>query len=285
MEQRRLGRTGHMSSVVIFGAAAFWQIDQQTADEALDRALAYGVNHIDVAPQYGLGEERVGRWLPPHRDQFFLGCKTLEREREPAWAELHRSLEKLHTDHFDLYQLHSVGSFEELDKAMRPGGAIETLAKARDQGLTRFLGITGHGLPTPAVHAAALERFDFDTVMFPIHPRLYADANYRRDAERLLALCIQRDVGVQIIKAITRGPWGEQPKAYTTWYQPFDQQREIEQGVRFALSQPGVTGIPSAGDVRLLPMVLEAAKSFRPMERAEQDALIQQAAALEPLFT
>jgi predicted aldo/keto reductase-like oxidoreductase len=285
MEKRQLGRTGHMSSVVIFGAAALSQVDQETADEALDEMLAYGVNHIDVAPSYGHAEERIGRWLPPHRDKFFLGCKTLERERDAAWAELHRSLEKLQTDHFELYQFHAIGTFEELDKAMKPGGAIETLVRARDEGLTRFLGITGHGIQTPAVHAAALERFDLDTVMFPIHPRLYADANYRRDTERLLDMCIQRGVGAMIIKSVTRGPWGALDKSYSTWYQPYDQQKAIEQGVRFVLSQSGVTGIPSAGDVRLLPMVLEAGKRFQPMSQEEQAALIQESAALEPLFT
>lgn len=284
MEKRRLGRTGHMSSVIIFGTAAFWEIDQQGANAALDMARAAGVNHIDVAPQYGLAEERLGPWLEQRRDQFFVGCKTLERERDAAWAQLHESLGKLRTDHLELYQLHAVGTFDELDKAFAPGGAIEALARARDEGLTRYLGITGHGLQAPAVHAAAVERFDFDTVMFPIHPRLYADADYRRDAERLLDLCARRDVGVMIIKAVTKGPWGEKPKAYNTWYEPYDKQREIQQGVRFALSQHPVTGIPSAGDVRLLPMVLEAGKNFQPMSAAEQAALIEASRALEPLF-
>lgn len=284
MEKRRLGRTGHMSSVIIFGTAAFWEIDQQGANAALDMARAAGVNHIDVAPQYGLAEERLGPWLEQRRDQFFVGCKTLERERDAAWAQLHESLGKLRTDHLELYQLHAVGTFEELDKAFAPGGAIEALARARDEGLTRWLGITGHGLQAPAVHAAALERFDFDTVMFPIHPRLYADADYRRAAERLLDLCARRDVGVMIIKAVTKGPWGEKPKAYNTWYEPYDKQREIEQGVRFALSQHPVTGIPSAGDVRLLPMVLEAGKNFQPMNAVEQAALIEASRVLEPLF-
>lgn len=284
MQQRRLGRTGHMSSIVIMGTAAFWEISQQDADKALDLALAKGVNHIDVAPQYGQAEERTGPWLESRRDQFFVGCKTLERERQPAWVELQRSLEKLRTDHLDLYQLHAVGTFEELDQAMAPGGAIETLMEAREQGLTRWLGITGHGIDVAKVQAEALERFDFDTVMFPIHPRLYGDPEYRKDTEHLLKLCAERDVGVMIIKAVTKGPWGEQPKAYNTWYQPHDKQAQIETGVRFALSQPGVTGIPSAGDVRLLPMILDSAERYQPMTADEQEQAIRESLALEPLF-
>lgn len=285
METRRLGRTGHMSTVVIFGAAAFWEIDQESANAALDMALEAGVNHIDVAPQYGQGEERVGGWLEPYRDRFFLGCKTLERERGAAWAELHRSLQKLRTDALDLYQLHSVGTFEELDKAMKPGGAIEALIEARERGLTKYLGITGHGLNTPAVHLEALERFDFDTVMFPINPVLYANASYREATERLLDVCQQRDVGVMVIKSVAKGPWGDRPKQYNTWYEPYDLQGKITGSVHFALSQQPVAGIAAAGDIRLLLMILRAAETFQTLSRAEQDALIAEAQTLEPLFT
>jgi aryl-alcohol dehydrogenase-like predicted oxidoreductase len=284
MEKRRLGRTNHLSSVVIFGAAAFSNVSQEQANDSLDLALAHGVNHLDVAPAYGQAEERIGPWLESRRDQFFLGCKTLERSREGAWTQLRRSLEKLHTDQFELYQLHAVTSSEELDQALSPGGAIEALMQAREQGLTRWLGITGHGIHTPAIFAAALERFDFDTVMYPIHPRLYADPQYRRDSERLLQMAADRDVGVMIIKSITRAAWGTQTQNYNTWYQPYDTQKEIESGVRFALSQPGVAGIPSAADVRLLPMVLEAAEHFTPMSQDEQETLIEQSRELDPMF-
>lgn len=285
MERRRLGRTNHMSSVVIFGAAAFWEIDRETAEQALDTALAAGVNHIDVAPQYGQGEERVGPWLESRRERFFLGCKTLERGRAEAWAELHRSLDKLRTEQLDLYQLHAVGTFEELDAAFATGGAIEALIEAKEKKLARYLGITGHGLDTPRVHLEALQRFDFDTVMFPINPVLYANADYRRDTERLLETCTARDVGVMVIKSIAKGPWGDKPKVYNSWYEPFDQQEAITMGVRFALSQPGVTCIASAADVRLLPMVLKAGQEYAPLSADEQAEAIVQAAALEPLFT
>ncbi len=285
MQTRRLGRTGHFSSLVIFGAAAFYHdIRQEEADQALDLAASYGVNHIDIAPTYGFAEMRTGPWLEGRRDRFFLGCKTIMRDRPSAWAELHRSLLLLRTDHFDLYQLHAVTTLAELDAATGSGGALEALIEAREKGLTRWLGITGHGMQAPAVFIEALNRFDFDTVMFPIHPRLYADPDYRRDAERLLDLCRQRDVGVQIIKAITRGAWGSQPRKYNTWYQPYDTEAHISQGVRFALSQPGVTAIPSAGAVPLLPMVLEAGKNFTPMSADEQAALVEASRDLTLMF-
>ncbi len=283
MEQRRLGRTGHMSSVIIFGTAAFWEIDQDSANAALDLAAARGVNHIDVAPQYGQAEERLGPWLEHRRDQFFVGCKTQQRTKEGAWSELRRSLQRLRLSTLDLYQLHAIGTFEELDKAFAPDGAIETLKEAREAGLTRYLGITGHGLQTPAVHAAALERFDFDTIMFPLNPPLYANPDYRRDTERLLKMAAERNVGVMIIKSVARGPWGEQAKKYKTWYEPFEEAAMIESWVRFALSQP-ITGLPSAGDVRLLPAVLDAGENFTPLGEDEQARLIETAADLQPLF-
>lgn len=285
MQKRRLGRTNHESSIIIFGSAAFWDISQEEANAALDMARQAGVNHIDVAPQYGQAEERVGNWLPAYRDEFFLGCKTQEREREAAWQELHRSLEKLQTQQLDLYQLHAIGTMEELDKAFAPGGAIEALQEAKAKGLTRYLGITGHGIDTPNVHAEALHRFDFDTVMFPIHPRLYADAAYRQATEALLALCADKDVGVMIIKSVTKGPWDNRDNAtYNTWYEPYDKQTHIQQGVNFALSLPQVAAVPSAGDVRLLPMVLQAGQNYQPMTADEREALIQTSTQHDPLF-
>jgi aryl-alcohol dehydrogenase-like predicted oxidoreductase len=287
MEKRKLGRTGHMSSVAIFGGAAFDEtITQEQANAALDMAFGAGINHIDIAPTYGTGmaETRLGPWLESRRDKFFLGCKTTNRTRKGAWAELHRSLALLRTDSLDLHQLHAVTSFEELDAALGPGGAIETLMDAREKGLARFLGITGHGMQAPAVFAAALERFDFDTVMFPINPVLYAIPDYRRDTERLLEMCAEREVGVMVIKSIAKGPWGSQNRDYNTWYQPYDHQAKIDLGVRFALSLHPVTGIPTAGDVRLLPMVLDAVRRFQPMDEAEQEAAISEANALDSIF-
>lgn len=283
MEKRRLGRTDHMSSVVIFGAAAFWALDQETANKTLDAVLKAGVNHIDIAPSYGRAEVLTGPWLKDHREQFFLGCKTEKRDKVSAWTDLHKSLALLHTDRFDLYQLHAIGTLQELGKAMSAGGAFETLLEAREQGLTRYLGITGHGMHAPAVHSVALDRFDFDTVMFPIYPALFANANYRRDAMALLKKCVERDVGVMVIKSVAKQAWGDRSRSYNTWYEPLDQQDVVDKAMRFALSQPGVTGVPSTGDVNILPMVLQAAEKFQPMPEADQQALIDSMQDL-PLF-
>lgn len=288
METRRLGRTNHQSTLVIMGTAAFWEIDQEGANAALDLAQSYGVNHIDVAPQYGNAQRVLGEWLaaePGRRANFFIGCKTLERSRDAAWADLENSFKLLHTDHLELYQLHAITTQEELDAALAPGGAIETLVEARAQGLVDYLGLTGHGLQAPALQLQALQRFDFDTLMVPIYPALYASAQYRRDMAALLAEAQARDVGIMAIKSAARGAWPAGVKTHQTWYQPYTTYPEVERGVRFALSQPGVTAIPSVGDVRILPLVLKAAENFRPMTPEEQEAAIAATAGETPIFT
>jgi aryl-alcohol dehydrogenase-like predicted oxidoreductase len=273
MQKRRLGRTGHESSVVILGTAAFWSIDQEGANHTLSVALERGINHIDVAPQYGNAQAVVGPWLQTRRDLFFLGCKTLERTRDAAWADLQNSLKLLRTDWIDLYQFHAVIRPDELDTIFGPDGAIHAFTDARDQGLVRYLGITTHGMLAPDVAREALERFDLDTIMLPINPRLYADADYRTRTERVLALCEARDVGVQVIKSIAKEPWGEREKAYNPWYEPYDTPEKIEPAVHFALSQP-VSVIASAAEVTLLPSIIDAAETFAPMSEDKQAALI-----------
>ncbi len=276
METRPLGRTGHHSSVVMMGTAAFWRTEPATAHAALDLAIANGVNHIDVAPQYGNAEDQTGSWLKSTglRDRLFLGCKTLERTREGAAAELNRSLVKLNTDHFDLYQFHAVTDWQALDAIFAPGGALEAFVAAREAGKVRHLGITGHGLLAPTLFIEALRRFDLDTVMFPINPRHYALPDYRAEAEKLLALCQERGVGVMVIKALAKGPWGEKEKTHACWYEPYTDAENVTNGVRFALSQPGVTGLASTGDVTLLPLIFQAAHAFAPLSPAEQEAMI-----------
>ena len=283
METRRFGRTGHMSTVAIFGAAALWEVDQAEADAAMERAIAAGVNHIDVAPSYGIAEERVGPWLARERDRFFVGCKTMERSKDGAARELRQSLGRLQIDHFDLYQLHAITSLKELDEATRRGGALEAAIEARDAGLTRYIGITGHGVDSPAVFIEALRRFDFDSVLFPLNFVQYANPTYRRHSEELLRQCRAKDVGTMIIKSIAKGLWGEQIKTHTTWYQPFTDAEHIQQAVNFALSQD-VTGLCTAGDTRLLPLVLRACDRYAAMSESEQEALIATAEAYEPLF-
>lgn len=283
MQTRRFGRTNHWSTVAIFGAAALWTATQAEADAVMEQIIAAGVNHMDVAPSYGLAEERIGPWMPRVRSQFFLGCKTMERTAEGAAAELRRSLERLHVDSFDLYQIHAITTMAELDAATRPGGALDAIVAARQEGLTKYIGITGHGVDSPAIFREALRRFDFDSVLFPLNFVQYSNPVFRANAEMLLAECRSRNVGVMIIKSIARSPWNGQPRTHQTWYRPFTEPDSIQQAVNFALSQD-VTGLCTAGDRQLLPLVLNACAAFTPMDPAEQEALIATAGQFAPLF-
>jgi predicted aldo/keto reductase-like oxidoreductase len=284
MERRRLGRSGHLSSLVAFGTAGIGRVDQAVADRAIRVVLEHGVNHVDVAPTYGEAELRLRPWMPELRArQIFLGCKTKQRTREAARAELGRSLERLGTDRVDLYQLHAVCKRHELDECTAKDGALEALLQARGEGLVRWLGITGHAHDAPRTHLEALRRFDFDTVMFPLNFVLWADPDYRRDALALLEACRERDVGVHIIKSVAKDPWGDRPKTHTTWYEPFTDQPTIDRAVAFVLSQP-VTTLCSVGDVTVLPKVLDAAERFRPLEAAAQEALLATASRYHSPF-
>lgn len=283
METRRLGRTGHLSTVAILGAVAFGQVSQAETDRAMETVLRFGVNHIDVAPSYGEAELRLGPWMEKARQRFFLGCKTMERSRESAIQELRQSLSNLRTDHFDLYQIHAVTTEEELNQALGSGGAIEALLEAREKGWTRFLGITGHGAQAPSLFIQALERFDFDTILFPINYIQYTNPEYRQQAARLLKICREKDVGTMIIKSVARGEWGEKDQQYDTWYEPFDEPAHIQEAVNFALSQD-ITGICTAGDIQILPMVLSACENYRALSDEEQLALIDKGKEFQPLF-
>jgi aryl-alcohol dehydrogenase-like predicted oxidoreductase len=284
MEKRRFGRSGHMSTVAIFGAAAFWEIEQRDADRVMEMVIEAGVNHIDVAPSYGQAEQRIGPWMPRERDRFFLGCKTMERTREAAWSEMQKSFKLLQTDYFDLYQLHAVTSMEELDACTMAGGALEALLEARKQGLIRHIGITGHGIDSPAIYIEALKRFDFDSVLFPLNFVQMSIPEFRTSAEALIADCKAKDVGTMVIKTITKGPWGEKQKTATTWYEPFDRMEEIQQAVNFALSYE-VTGLCTAGDIKVLPLVLKACQNFSYVSQPEREAMIQSGQQFEALFT
>lgn len=283
MEKRRFGRTGHMSTVVIFGAFAVGQVGQREADATMELLMAHGVNHIDVAPSYYDAELRLGPWMEKYRDRFFVGCKTQLRSRDEAWDELQQSLGRLRMDAFDLYQLHAVTSMEELDLCTAPSGSLQAILDARDQGLTRYIGITSHGLQAPAVQLEALRRFDFDSLLFPVNFKLWADDDYRKDLQTLLELAADRDVGTMVIKAWAKQPWGEREHEYHTWYEPFDDSDMVAKALRFALSQP-VTGAISAGDSRLLPAILAAAEAFEPMDAEEQSALLAKAPEYDIIF-
>jgi aryl-alcohol dehydrogenase-like predicted oxidoreductase len=283
MKTRRLGRTGHESTLAIFGAAAFFEISQSDADDAMKLVIEAGVNHIDVAPLYGQAEERLGPWLAKERDRFFLGCKTEERKKKDAAAEMRRSLERLQVDSFDLYQLHAVCTMEELDQVTGSEGALEAIVEAREEGLTRLIGITGHGMEAPSVFLEALRRFDFDTVLFPLNFVLFARSSYKQEAQELLRQCQERDVGVMIIKSIAKGPWGKKERVHGTWYEPFEEPETIQRAVDFALSQD-VTGLVTAGDTVFMPKVLAACERFTPMSDEEQEALIAEGSSYELIF-
>ncbi|MFC1996444.1 aldo/keto reductase [Chloroflexota bacterium] len=275
MLTRRFGRTEHLSTVAIFGAAALYDGTSEMADKAMEQILVTGVNHIDIAPGYGKAEDLVGPWIEKTRDQFFLGCKTQLRTKEAAAQELRRSLEKLRIDKFDLHQLHAVTNFEELDQVTSTGGALEALVEARDEGLTDYIGITGHGNLAPQVYLEALRRFDFDTVLFPINFVQFNISEYRDNALELLNVCQEKDIGVMIIKSVARRPWGERKHTYDCWYEPFDVPEIIQESVNFALSQPGVTGLCTTGDITILPLFLQACQNYQEMTPSSEKNLIE----------
>ncbi len=283
METRPFGRSGHMSTVAIFGAAAFWEISQPDADRVMEQVIEAGINHIDVAPSYGQGEERLGPWMKRERDRFFLGCKTMERSKDGVWKELRQSLQRLQTETFDLYQFHAVTTLDELDAIFAKGGALEAVLEARQQGLFKYIGITGHGVDSPAIYLEALRRFDFDSILFPLNFVQMANPVYRKNTEELLRVCRERNVGTMIIKTITKGPWGEKAHTANTWYEPFADPETIQRAVNFALSYD-VTGLCTAGDTRILPLVLQACKNFSRLSDTEREAMIQSGQAFQPLF-
>jgi aryl-alcohol dehydrogenase-like predicted oxidoreductase len=284
METRRFGRIGHMSTVAIFGAAAFSEVSQEEADKAMELIIEAGVNHIDIARSYGEAELRVGPWMPRERDRFFLGSKTTQRTKEDAWKELQESLKRLQIEALDLYQIHAITTMEELDAVTMKGGALEAFVEARREGLTKFIGITGHGVNAPQIYLEALRRFDFDSVLFPLNFVQMANPEFRKYAEELIAICKARDVGTMVIKAITKGPWGEKQHTATTWYEPFDKIEEIQRGVNFALSYE-VTGLCTAGDTRVLPLFLQACENFSRLNKDEMEEMIKSGREYEPLFS
>jgi aryl-alcohol dehydrogenase-like predicted oxidoreductase len=273
METRRLGRLGHPSSVLIYGGAALSDATQEDADLSIQTALDSGINHFDTAADYGDSELRMGPWMSRVRDRIFLATKTGDRDATAAYQSILRSLERLRVDRVDLIQLHSVGSFEELQSVTQPGGAVEGAWRARDEGLVGGIGITGHGMQAPAVHLEALRRFAFDTVLTPYNFHLARDVAYLRAFDALAEEALAKDVGVMAIKAIARNLWkhGEAPR-FTTWYEPLDEQPTIDGAVEFALRRPEITGLCTAGEMRLLPMMIEAERRRGALDAADAEA-------------
>ena len=258
----RFGNTGHMSARTLLGAAAFGQITQQEADTTLELALSHGINHVDTAANYEESELRLGSWIARHGKSFFLATKTEERTAEKARQEIHRSLERLQVDRVDLIQLHNLVEPEAWQTALGPGGALEAAIAAREEGLVRFIGITGHGLAAPSSHQKALERFPFDSVLFPFSYILSQKTDYWSDVQSLLKLCAERNVAVQTIKAIVRAPWGNRSQTRATWYEPLEEQQEIDLAVHWVLGHPQVF-LNTVGDVNVMPKVFDAAERFQ----------------------
>ena len=269
IEKRKFGKTGHMSSSVIFGGAALWNESRNTADKMLDLLLEYGVNHIDVAQGYGDAELRIGAWMDTYRKDFFLATKTMERTYKGARESILRSLDRLRTDHLDLMQLHSLTNPIEWDQAMGSEGALEAIREAKSEGLVRFIGVTGHGWTSAAMHQKSIEYFDFDSILMPWNWFVANYRNYPRDFKNTLELCRKKNIAVQTIKAVARGPYAAGMKqSHATWYQPLEDKESIKKSVDWVLSFKEIF-LNSVGDVNILPIVLSAAKNLgnRPSEK------------------
>ncbi len=281
--QADFGRTGHKSTRVIFGAASLGHVSQKVADQTLELLLRHGVNHIDTAASYGDSELRIAPWLKREPGRFFLATKVDKRDEHGAREQLQRSLDRLGVDHVDLWQMHSLADPIEWDQALSPGGALDAALTAREEGLIKWIGVTGHGTQIAATHRRSLDRFDFDSVLLPYNFITMQNAYYRENFDALAAACEERHVAVQTIKSIALRPWMQREHTRTTWYQPLESADDIDLAVWWVLARQGVF-LNSVGDVDLLPRVLDSASRFdqQPTDQA-MEALVERSHA-EPLF-
>jgi aryl-alcohol dehydrogenase-like predicted oxidoreductase len=274
MEHRRLGRLGRENSVLIFGGAALAEVSEEEADRAISLALEAGVDHFDTAADYGDSELHYGRWMPEIRDQIFLSTKMGERDGDAARRQIEASLERLQVDRVDLIQLHAVGDLEDLDRATRSGGSLESAAEAREEGLVGAVGITGHGHEAPATHLEALRRYPFDTVLTPWNYILSTNESYSRAFEALVEEIERQDAGLMTIKTVSRRNWPEgnplEGQRRATWYEPFEEQEYVDAAVSFVLAREEITGIPMVGDTSLIETMIEAERRRMPLEEAEE---------------
>ncbi len=271
------GRTKHASTRIIFGAYALSNATKAQANDVLEMLLKFGINHIDTARMYGAAEERIGEWMEQHRDDFFLATKSRSRSYEGAWKDLQQSLSKLRVDYVDLWQMHGLTNPVSWEKVMAPDGALEAFTEARKQGLVRYLGVTGHGSKVPAMHLRSLERFDFDSVLLPYNYLQMQNPRYASDFNELVGLCRKRNVAVQTIKSVSRRPWGRRSKTCNTYfYEPLENQAAIDKSVHWVLGLQN-SFLITAGDMRILPRVLDAATRFekRPSD-SEMDAIVKE---------
>lgn len=276
METRRLGKTNHLSTVVTYGAYAVGEATQDVADAAIEDVLSRGVNHFDIAPSYAEAELRLGDYLKRHpQPDLFISTKTQQRDKAGAREELLRTLDRLGRDQHQLYQLHAVGTIEELERCFAPGGSMEAILEAREEGLVANIGITGHGWQSAATHRAALERFPFATVMTSCNRFMYEDPAFRQDWQALVARCQADDVGIHVLKATAKGAWGNQRPTHHTWYEPFTERDDVAAAVAWVLHQP-VTTLCSAGDLALFPAICAAAEGYRERGAEPATALLAQ---------
>ncbi len=278
------GRSGHLSTRALFGAAAFYDVDQPTADRTMDLLVERGVNHIDTASSYGKAELRLGPWLKDNRDSVFLATKTEQRTYQDARDELHRSLELMNIDNVDLWQMHVLVDENDWKTAMGPGGTLEAFIEARDEGLVKWLGVTGHGLNVCEMHRRSLERFDFDSVLLPWNWAMSRNTEYAADFARLHNLCMERNVAFQLIKTVCHRSWREdENKTRDCWYKPLEDQRDLDAALHWAMGIEG-SFINTVGDVNLLPRVLDAVADFDSVPSDEEMARKADSGKWEPLF-
>jgi len=285
ISQQTFGRTGHASTRLLFGSYALNKATPAEADRILELLLEYGVNHIDTAPMYGNAEKRIGPWMEKHRGAFFIATKTRKRTYREAWAGLQRSLECLQVDYVDLWQMHGLTNLPGWERAMGSGGALEAFVEAREKGLVRFLGVTGHGIHAPAMHLRSLERFSFDAVMFPLNYALMQNPRYAADVRALVTQCRERQVATQAIKSIARWPCRGRSQTYNTFfYEPLEDQAAIDKAVHWVLGCPDIFLI-TAGDMQLLPKVLDAATRFAARPADTEMATLVDGLNMRPVFS
>ena len=257
----KFGNTGHKSSRTIFGGAAFWSVTQDEADSTLDLLLKYGINHIDTAASYGDSEIRIGPWMREHRNKFFLATKTEKRTYLEAKEELHRSLDRLKVDYVDLWQMHNLVNPEQWQTAQNKGGTIDAFIEAKEEGLVRYIGVTGHGLAAPRRHLQSLELYQFNSVLLPYNFIMMQDEKYAVDFKKLEKYCLENKVAIQTIKAISKGALGDKKSKHAVWYDPLDDPKSISNAVQWSMGNPNIF-INTVGDIHLLKLVLKAAANF-----------------------
>lgn len=281
--KKAFGRTGHQSTRLLFGAAAFGDVTQDEADQTMELLMEHGINHIDTAASYGESELRLGPWMEKHRQEFFLATKTGERSYDGAKAQFERSLRRLRVSEVDLIQLHYLVGEEEWEAAMGPNGALKYLQEAREQGLVKYIGVTGHDVAIAGMHQKSLRHFDFDSVLLPYNYLMMQNETYRVGFEEVVRLCKETNCAIQTIKSITRRPYPNQRRSHSTWYQPLTDQPSIDKAVHWALGNEDVF-LNTVGDITLLPKALDAAHRFT---EGTPDTVMQAMVAewqMEPLF-